>query len=54
MLPRAGGLLDQEEDDIRRLICIYDHLEEWRDLELKRQTPQEPQADRPRGTRVMQ
>lgn len=53
MLPKAGGLLDQDEGDVKRLVCIYDHLEEWREIELKKvgssTDEQQPQPARPRG-----
>ncbi len=35
-LPNDGGLLDQEERTVNRLVAIYGHLDEWREMEMKK------------------
>jgi hypothetical protein len=38
VLPNSGGVLQQNEDDIKRMLVVYDHVDSWRKLEMDRLT----------------
>jgi hypothetical protein len=40
VLPNEGGVLQQDEQDIKRLLVIYSHLDEWREQEMEKVSKQ--------------
>jgi hypothetical protein len=36
MLPRDGGVYDQDESDVKRLLGIYALIDDYREMEMKK------------------